>query len=98
MTRFLANRKSLLCLTGLLAVVGVALWQRSALVTWYSLRQLAAADEVSREDRVGRVVARDEAAVPGLLAMLREPAACPNAEPALCGLAKKWGAEDARAQ
>ena len=54
MKSFLANRKSLLALTALLALVGGVLWQRTALVTWYSLRQLAAADEANRGERAER--------------------------------------------
>src|SRR5439155_1533870 len=68
------------------------------MLTWYYLRELAAAGEENREMWVNRAVSLDSAVVPGLVDLLRQkdPTVCVNAEHALTGLARKWGAEDAR--
>jgi HEAT repeat protein len=92
------GRTYLLALTVLAALAAVLWWQRTPLLTWYYLRGLAAADEADRGEWVERVAGMDEAALPGLLDLLRrdDPRPCGNAGAALARLARTWGPQDPR--
>jgi hypothetical protein len=83
----------------LLAAAGVW-WQRTPLLTWYHLNNLANATDADRQTYLDAVVALDAAAVPGLMEMLHRDDArvCANAEAALSALLRHWGPGDARTQ
>jgi hypothetical protein len=82
----------------LTVVAGVVWWQRTPLLSWYYLRSLGAADDGDRAAWVERTISLDNDAVPGLVDLLRQDDAkvCANAEAALAGLGKRWGASDVR--
>jgi hypothetical protein len=82
----------------LLLLGGVAYLERTSLLTWYYVRQLAKADESSQAAWVERVAGVGEAAVPNLLDCLTDPnpAICRNARAALARLTQQWGIGDAR--
>jgi hypothetical protein len=99
MPRLPGNRKKLVVAALLLACVAAAVWwQRTPLLSWYYLRGLAEANEQDRARWVERVASLDAAAVPGTIALLRQPDArvCANAEAALAELVHRWGAADPR--
>jgi hypothetical protein len=79
-----------------IALAGLAWWQRTPLLTWYYLRQLAAAGEDNRATWVDRAASLDSAVVPGLVDLLqqKDPAVCASAEQTLSALVKRWGPED----
>src|SRR2546426_10258588 len=96
----LFKRRTLLIALAVLALCGgIAWWQRTSLLAWYYVRQLAAADDVERDTWARRVADLDVAAVPRLLTLLDdgEERVCVNAEAALAALLDRWGADDARA-
>ncbi len=72
----------------LLAGAATAWLGREKLLLWYELRGLARASEGERDAWIERVASRKEAAVPGLLAILKrdEEQACENARLALAGI------------
>ncbi len=77
---------------------GALWWQRTPILTWYYLRQLAQANEQEVAAWAERVADLDTAAVPGLLEHLRAgPIAGANAETALLLLVERWPADDGRA-
>jgi hypothetical protein len=101
MPRFLRinKRTALAAATALLVVCGSVGWlEREPLTCWFYLRGLARADEGSRAVWVERVTRLDNAATPGLLAMLaqNDVQACGNAEAALIAVSERWGEDDAR--
>jgi len=98
MRRLLTRKTGLIVLVVVVAVAGLAWWQRTPLAAWYYLRELARADESTREPWIERVVSLDSAAIPGLHACLkREDArACANARAALAVLLARWGHDDRR--
>src|SRR4051812_42302942 len=93
-----ANRTWLAGLGVGVALAGVAWWGWTPVQTWHQVRQLAAARPENREGAVSRVVELDEAAVPSLLARLRDadPTVCNNVQAALVALRKRWGPGDER--
>ena len=101
MSRFLRmNKRTVLAAAAaLLVVCGSLGWlEREPLACWFYLRGLARADEGSRAVWVERVTRLDNAATPGLLAMLaqNDVQVCENAEAALLAMSARWGADDAR--
>jgi hypothetical protein len=93
------GKKLLVGMVIVLGLVGAAAWvERGPLLAWFSLRQLASANDSNRETWVTRVVALGDDAVPGLLDSLARPgpAACGNVRVALDRLAATWGADDPR--
>jgi hypothetical protein len=98
MENLLTRKKVVAAAVGVVLLVGVAFWQRTPVLTWYYLRELATADEDSRPTWVERVASLDDAVVPGLLDHLEnpDPTVCVNAECALAALVSRWGAEDVR--
>jgi hypothetical protein len=77
---------------------GVAWVERSTLLAWFYVRQLAHATESTRDTYVHRVADLGEAAVPGLLDCLThaDPPVCANARAGLAYLAEQWGPGDSR--
>ncbi|MFO0968876.1 MAG: hypothetical protein U0793_25260 [Gemmataceae bacterium] len=101
MRRFIPGKKSMLGALGALAVLGgLALWQKDRLLAWYHVRQLAQADDASREERVKQVVAVGQACVGGLVDRLTQgdEAVCVNMEDGLVALGLDWGRDDPRTQ
>jgi hypothetical protein len=101
MSRFLrVNKRTVLAAAAaLLVVCGSLGWlEREPLTCWFYLRGLARANEGSRAVWVERVTRLDDAATPGLLAMLgqKDAQACGNAEAALLAVSARWGEDDAR--
>jgi HEAT repeat protein len=93
-------QKKLLAVTAFLGLaMGLGLWQREALLGWWHVRQLATADEVTRDDAVARLlVLRDPSAwILGQLADADERAAA-NLQAGLVAVAREWGAGDPRGQ
>lgn len=91
------------CLGGLFVLFllgcGVVAWrERSSLLCWFYLRNLAHATDANRSRWVGRVANLGETAVPGLFACLAQSDAsvCANARAALEQMTHSWGADDAR--
>jgi HEAT repeat protein len=95
---FPGGRKWPVPLLVLLALAGVAWLNRTPLLAWYYLRQLAAAGPAERESWAERVAGLEEAALPGLLEHLsrEDVQACANAEAALAHLGRRWGLADPR--
>jgi hypothetical protein len=95
----LPSKKVLFSLGLVIILAGVGWWERTPLLSWYYLRELAQAEEEDRDKWVERVAGLDQAAVPGLLAHLRRDDArvCANARAALACLIQRWGSDDARA-
>jgi HEAT repeat protein len=91
--RFLNSKRVLIGLSLVLALAAAFWFQRKPLLAWYYLRGLASASEGERDRWVRRVVSLDDAAVPGLLDLLRhaDPVACANSRAALSSLAQQWG-------
>jgi hypothetical protein len=85
-------------LVALAVLAGIAWLSRTPLLSWYYLRQLAAAGAEDREAWAERVAGLGDAVLPALLDCLaRDDArACANAEAALSRLARSWGAADPR--
>jgi HEAT repeat protein len=92
------RRKLVIALAALALLGGIAWWQRTPLLAWYYLRQLAAAAEAERDTWARRVADLDTAAVPRLLSLLADgdEHVCVNVEAALAALVDRWGADDAR--
>ncbi|MBY0522175.1 MAG: HEAT repeat domain-containing protein [Gemmataceae bacterium] len=82
----------------LLLVSGVGWWQHSPMMAWYALHGLAGASDADREAWIARVVALDDAAVPGLLECLErsDERACHSAQVALGRLVQHWTPEPPR--
>jgi HEAT repeat protein len=100
MKPWLPNPK-LLAAAALAAVLAGGLcWQRTALRTWYAVRQLAAADPEARDGCAERVAVLGEAALPAVLANLRSPDAqvCGNMAAALEALAGQGRADESPAR
>jgi hypothetical protein len=97
--RNLLQKRTTWAVLGVFAVLAVVVaWQRVPLLAWHRIRNLAVADEERRNACVDRVVALDVAALPGLLARLRDSdvIVCTNMQAALVALAKTWGPNDPR--
>jgi hypothetical protein len=77
---------------------GLAWTQRTPVLKWYYLRELARANRDDRARWVERVVELDAEAVPGLLEHLqkKDPTVCDNAVCVLTELVKQWGPDDSR--
>src|SRR5262245_59767414 len=100
MMRLFLGKKRLIAL-GLLTALGGFLWyQRTALVAWHYVNQLASADESNREVWVERVVALDEAAVPRILACLESATlqSSENLEHAFVEIARGWKPDQPRSR
>ncbi len=82
----------------LVVASGVAVWQRGTLVAWWHVRDLAKADEFTRETRVDAFKPLGESAVGPLLFALRsdDVAACSNLELGLRAVVNDWKADDPR--
>jgi hypothetical protein len=93
------SRPKLTVAVSILVVVAVAWWQRETFLAWWHVRQLTGAGEAEREACALRVADLDQAALPRLIAALRQDdeTACGNVQAALDVLARRWGPEDARA-
>lgn len=90
------RRRAILFALMLLAAAIVAGWlERTRLLSWYYLHELARAGDGERDAWIERVASLDVAAVPGLLACLGrgDERACANAAAALDRLAVVWGAD-----
>jgi hypothetical protein len=77
-----------------LAGVGTLAWlERTTLLAWYFVRELAQATEENRESRANRVAELDEAVLAGLCANLHETDldCCQNVRAGLAALATRWG-------
>jgi hypothetical protein len=98
MRAFLAKKKTWTCVLLLALLAGIAYWQRTPVLAWYHVRQLSNAYPDDREACAQRVADLDEAALPRVLAELRNPDAivCTNMQYALVLLVKKWGLTDER--
>jgi hypothetical protein len=98
MRTILGHKKWLLTIGMVFVLAGLAWSQRTAILSWYYLRELGGIDEASREAWVGRVASLDWATVPGLLKQLttQDPTICNNIEGALVALTRRWGPEDPR--
>lgn len=101
MRRFLPRKKvclSTLVLLGFL--LGFAVWNKSSLLSWHYVKQLANADETNRDASVRCVVELGESCVPGLLHHMTagSPNARDNVALALTAMATEWGPNDARAE
>ena len=91
MSRFPWLTKKLVAVVATVAVVllllagGVAVMERTAILSWYYVRNLAQADESNQAVWVERVVGLGEDAIPNLLDCLTnpDPTACRNARAAL---------------
>jgi hypothetical protein len=94
----LGGKKWLAALLSLVVLAGVAWLNRTPLLSWYYLRQLAAVTAADREAWAERVAGLGDAVLPALLDGLTrtEGQACANAEAALSCLARGWGAADPR--
>jgi len=95
------SRKRLIGGSLLVLVLGGAAalwWGRSALVSWYYVRQLVQAEAGTRESWAERVADLGEEVVPQLVACLKrqDDAACVNVRDALVGLAGRWKPDDPR--
>ncbi len=78
---------------------GVVAWrERTSLLSWFYIRNLANSTDANRSRWVGRVANLGEAALPGLFECLAQPdpRVCANARAALEYLAHLWGETDAR--
>jgi HEAT repeat protein len=82
----------------LLLVGGVAFMERTALLSWYYVHNLARADESNQVVWAERVAGLGENVVPSLLDCLADPdpRVCGNAHAALGRLSQQWGNGDAR--
>jgi hypothetical protein len=92
--KFLAGLLILFLLGG-----GIVVWrERLTLLSWFYVRNLARATDVSRSRWVGRVANLGEAALPGLFDCLARPeaAVCANARAALTCMTHSWGHGNAR--
>jgi len=101
MRRFLPGKKVCLSVLGLLGLLlGLAVWNKSSLLSWHYVRQLASADESNREASVRRVVDLGEPCVAGLLQHMAAGSANArgNVAMALTGIAAQWGPDDARTE
>lgn len=99
MMRVVLGQKKWLLIIGVVLVLGgLAWWQRTPVLRWYYLRELAGVDEANREAWVKRVASLDWATVPGLLEQFtsKDPTICINIESALIALTRRWGADDPR--
>ena len=94
------NKKTIavMIVGGLLAAGGVGWMERSTLLSWYYVRNLAKADEKSRDAWAERVAGLGEDAVPALFHCLSGPdiAGCQNAQAALSRMTQRWGIGDRR--
>jgi hypothetical protein len=83
---------------GLITLVGAAGWfERGRLLTWYYLHQMERAKDGDVESWVQRLVALDQAAVPGLLPELRRDSkVSAGVARSLEGLMESWGGADSR--
>jgi HEAT repeat protein len=95
---FPGGRKWPVPLLVLVALSGLAWLNRTPLLAWYYLRQLAAAAPADREAWAGRAAGLDGAVLPGLLGQLTrdDPQVCANAPAGLAHLARRWGPADPR--
>lgn len=98
MRRLFCKKTALITLGVLLLATGIGWWQRTPILAWHYVRQLAQAAERERAAWVERVASLDSAAFPGLHACLKcdDARACANAEAALLCLTSRWGADDSR--
>jgi HEAT repeat protein len=101
MPQFLSQNKKLILAAAVLLLLlagGVAWVERSAILSWYYVRNLARADDGSRAVWVERVAGLGEEAVPHLLNYLTDanPAVCRNAAAGLARLSQQWGVADGR--
>ena len=89
----------LLALLTLTALAGIGFWQQGTLVAWWHVRELARADDGTREARVLAFAPLGEDAIGPLLGALRseDEATCRNLEFGLRATARDWGADDPRA-
>ena len=88
----------ILAFSVLAVALGVGYWQRGPLVAWWHVRDLAGADETTREARVRAFAPLGEDAVGPLLSALRneDEAACRNLELGLRAAVNEWPADDPR--
>lgn len=96
--KFLRTQRSL-ALVGVVVALGLATWWwGNSVLAWYYVQRLSRADEANRECWAKRVARLDEAAVPRLLACLRDQDSqvCGNAQAGLACLAACRQAEPAR--
>ncbi|MBI3821137.1 MAG: HEAT repeat domain-containing protein [Planctomycetes bacterium] len=100
MKAIFTNRKTWIALGVLALLAGVAFWQRQPVLAWYHVRQLSFAYQENRENCAKRVADLDEAALPAVLAELRNPDAvvCSNMQYALQLMTTRWGIADPRSQ
>jgi hypothetical protein len=100
MSRFpTLNRKAVAAVAVVLVLLGGLAWvERTTLLSWYYVRNLAKADEGSQAAWAERVAGVGEVAVPDLLAHLNDvdPAVCRNVRAGLSGVSRQWGVGDAR--
>ena len=82
----------------LLVLCGVAWLERTPILSWYYVRNLAKADDNNRAAWVERVAGLGEDVVPPLLSCLKDadPTVCRNARAALTRLSQQWGLGDSR--
>jgi hypothetical protein len=92
------KRVALLALVLGVVGAGVAWVNRTSLLTWYYLRQLASAEDADRAVWAERVATLESAAVPTLFRLLGgdDARACRNAGAALGRLTRRWGLDDSR--
>ncbi len=94
------NKKVLgaLVLVLLLGAAGLVWMERTPLLAWYYVRNLARAGEADRDVWAERVAGLGEPALSDVLDCLNEPSpqCCANARAALQKLTAAWGAGDAR--
>ena len=90
MRRILAHKKLLLTVGIMLLLAGLGWSQRTPVLTWYLLRELANIDEDNRAAWVDRAASLDWATVPGLLDRLntKNPTIANNIEAALVAVQK----------
>lgn len=100
MRAIITSKKAWFAMLLVAALAPLAYWQRTPVLTWYYVRELSGAYQENREECARRVASLDEAAVPRLLAGLRNPDAlvCGNMSYALVLLGQRWGVTDPRAQ
>ncbi len=100
MNAIITSKKTWLTLLLLAGFAPFAYWQRTPVLTWYYVRELAVAYQENRDECARRVVSLDEAAVPRVLSGLHNPDAlvCGNMTHALVLLGKRWGVTDPRSQ
>lgn len=98
MKAILTSKKTWLALALLAGLSGLGVWQHKPILAWYYVRQLSGAYPDSREGWARKVAALEEAAVPRLLAGLRDPDAmvCGNMQHPLFLMANHWGLSDPR--